>query len=442
MQKFTHTELRNRFLSFYADNNHMILPSGSLVLPDDKSTLFTTAGVQPLIPYLKFVKPAPAKRIANAQKCLRTNDIEEVGDDSHLTFFEMLGSWSIGDYGKPEAIKFAYDFVTSERGLNLPKERIWVTVFAGSNNSPRDEEAARIWQNIGLPKERIAYLTEEDNWWSTGPEGVCGPDTEIFFDLQYPALVPAGQHPGNDPEKRFVEIWNTVFMIYDRKDGVLHDLPTKNIDEGAGLERLLSVVNQDNIYRTSCFDTVVAAIEAAVTTEAEDKTKRVRIVADHLRTCLFVLSEEPQIFPSATAHGYVLRRLIRSATQNGMALGLPPRTYVENLERYSRMYADHYPEVEANLERKLGIFQDEQEKFQKLLQRSESVWNKLTKNIDGLEIPAHIIFRMVTEQGIPLDIAADLSKTHGTTFDSGEVRTLLSAHQKISQKFPLPKPQL
>lgn len=434
MTQITHNELRTRFLAFFSARQHLILPSGPLVPKDDKSTLFTTAGVQPLIPYLKMEKQAPASRMADAQKCLRTNDIADVGDNSHLTFFEMLGSWSVGDYDKKEAITFAHDFLTTAEGLNLPKERLWVTVFAGSEELPKDTEAAQIWQSIGMPKERIAYLPEADNWWSVGPVGPCGPDTEVFYDLLWPAPVPEGQNPGNDPSRRFVEIWNTVFMSYDRQADGLRDLPSQNIDEGAGLERLLSVLNGKNIYDTSCFKECVEMLRSRSSVSDPDLIVPIRIIADHLRTSLFVLSEEPRIYPSATEHGYVLRRLIRSAIAQGTRIGLPSDTYEDGLRIYSEIYAEAYPEVKDHLDDKIRIFRTEQAKFEKVILRAPKVWENFTKSARGQIIDAQLAFRMVTEQGIPLEILNDLAKNEGREIDQRGLADLIEQHRAVSRE--------
>lgn len=433
MTQITHNELRTRFLDFFRSRNHLILPSSPLVPKEDKSTLFTTAGVQPLIPYLKMEKQAPATRIADAQKCLRTNDISDVGDNSHLTFFEMLGSWSIGDYGKKEAITFAHDFLTTPEGLNIPKERLWVTVFAGSEDLPKDDEAAKIWQSLGMPDERIAYLPEEDNWWSVGPVGPCGPDTEIFYDLRWPEAVPKGQNPGNDPTRRFIEIWNTVFMSYDRQDSGLTNLPSQNIDEGAGLERLLCVLNGKNIYDTSCFESCMTMLRENSKVSGPSATVPIRIVADHLRTSLFVLSEEPKIYPGPTEQGYILRRLIRSAITQGTKLGLPSTAYVDGLRIYSEIYSDAYPEVAVDLGEKIAIFVSEQKKFEKVIARAPKVWTQFTKAAQGGIIDASLAFRMVTEQGIPLDLINDLAAKDGKKIDHEGLADLIRQHQVLSR---------
>lgn len=433
-EKMTHHGLREVFLAFFERRGHTILPSAPLVLPDDRSTLFTTAGMQPLAPYLKGEKPAPAPRMTDAQKCLRTNDIESVGDRSHLTFFEMLGSWSAGDYGKAEAIGFAHDLLTSAEGLGLPKERLWVSVFAGGNGVNRDEEAASEWQKLGIPADRIAFLPEEDNWWSTGTDGLCGPDTEIFYDLRWPEPVPEGQNPGNDPDKRFIEIWNTVFMSYEKRDGVTRQLPASNIDQGAGLERILSVINGQDIYETSCFKPCMDMIAREA---RQPEAHSARIVADHLRSSLFIMSEEPPIMPGARDQSYVLRRLIRSSVQHGARMGLGEGAYEAGLRLYATDYAAAYPETAVQLDRKLAVFASERIKFEKVLARAPKVWENFTRAVKGPDVPPHAVFRMVAEQGIPIEVLDDLAAQKGMNINHAAHQELMQAHQATSRA---PKP--
>ncbi len=435
-KKMDHNELRTRFLNFFQNRDHMVLPSAPLVPQNDKSTLFTTAGVQPLVPILKGDQPAPHSRLTDAQKCLRTNDIDDVGDKSHLTFFEMLGSWSVGSYDKKTAITYAHDFLTSQEGLNLPKERLWTTVFQGGNGLPRDEDAADVWKSLGIPAERIAYLPEEDNWWATGPEGLCGPDTEVFFDLQWPKPVPAGHNPGNDPDRRFIEIWNTVFMSFDKQGSTLTLLPTQNIDEGAGLERLLSVINRQDIYETSCFREFYDIARAGISPEDADKIKSARILSDHLRTSLMVLSEEPKIYPSATEQGYILRRLIRGAVTHGHKLGLDDSVYEQGLRIFSANYRDQYPETGANLDDKIKIFKTEQARFEKILARAPTIWDQFAKATDGITVPAENLFRMVTEKGIPLEVLETLAQEHGQQLDRQGFDKMMETHKVTSRAAP------
>jgi alanyl-tRNA synthetase len=386
--------------------------------------------MQPLAPYLSGEKPAPASRMTDAQKCVRTNDIESVGDKSHLTFFEMLGSWSAGDYGKAEAIGFAHDFLTSKQGLALPKERLWVSVFAGSSGVVRDDEAAKEWQKLGIPAERITFLPEVDNWWSTGADGLCGPDTEVFYDLQWPKPVPTGQNPGNDPDKRFIEIWNTVFMSYEKKDGITHQLPVSNIDQGAGLERILSVINGQDIYETSCFKPCMDMIESKA---RQPEARSTRIVADHLRSSLFIMSEEPPIIPGPRDQSYVLRRLIRSTVRHGARMGLNDNAYDAGLRLYAADYANVYPEAAAQLDRKLAVFGEERAKFEKILARAPKVWESFTRAVKGPDVPPHAVFRMVAEQGIPIEVLDDLAAQKGMKIDHTAHQELMQAHQATSR---------
>lgn len=430
----THNDLRARFLKFFENRDHLIVPSAPLVPIEDKSTLFVTAGVQPIIPYLRHEQRAPASKIANTQKCLRTNDIDIVGDETHLTSFEMLGSWSIGDYGKEQAISYAYDFLTSQEGLNLSKDRIWVTAFKGGNGLPQDEETAIIWKSIGIPEKRITYLGVEDNWWSMGEEGLCGPDTEIFYDTKYPKKVPEGENPGNDPTGRFVEIWNTVFMSYERKNGNLTELPTRNIDEGAGLERLLYAVNGQTIYETSCFKNSYDLIRSKKNDWHENDERKSRIVADHLRTSLFILSERPKIYPAANDQGYILRRLIRSAVQNGRKLGLDDQDYEICIRNYAQAYQEQYPEMSEDIDVKVQLFNKEKEKFEKILIKAPKIWDQFTNSFKK-EVPPELAFKVITEQGVPLGVIEDLMSERKQSLDIFSLNNLMNDHKQISKTF-------
>lgn len=440
-----HNELRQKFINFFAARAHYALPSAPLTGVDN-STLFTSAGMQSLTPYLNGSKTPPNVRLTNAQKCLRANDLAEVGDKTHLTFFEMLGSWSVGDYSKKEAIEFAHDFLLTEEGLNIPKERIWVTVFEGDKvaNVPRDEEAARIWQDIGMPKDRIAYLPAEDNWWSAGETGLCGPDTEIFFDSKFDelGLVPEGQHPGNDPDGRFVEIWNSVFMSYDRKeDNTLENLPAQNVDQGAGLERLLAVVNGCDVYQTSCFAEVYFLLEGSKTKEIaeQEEVKSLRIISDHMRSILFILSEEPQIYPAAKQEGYILRHLIRSAVMHAEELGIPAEKLAETFVINAQLYGEHYKEVAENLEKKIEIFKQEQSKFQKLLDKAPGLVNKFASAADfGSEIPGNIAHDLHQTHGVPVEVIATIAERDGRRVDMEGYREAVENHQQISRREAAP----
>jgi alanyl-tRNA synthetase len=299
--KITSSELREKYLKFFEKKGHKIIPSASLVPENDPTVLFTTAGMQPLVPYLLGQKHPDGTRLASCQKCIRTGDIDDVGDDTHCTYFEMLGNWSLGDYGKKEAIEFSFEFLIKE--LGVPLERFAVTCFEGDADAPRDTEAAEIWQNLGIKKERIAFLPKEDNWWGpAGKTGPCGPDSEMFYWKNNSEPAPKVFDPKN---KNWVEIWNDVFMIYVKnEDGKIVDAKQKNIDTGMGLERAVAVLNgKDNVYDTDIFEEIFKKIPV----ELDQKQKR--IIADHSRAINALIADGVE--PSNKERGYVLRRLMR-----------------------------------------------------------------------------------------------------------------------------------
>ncbi|MDD5433640.1 MAG: alanine--tRNA ligase-related protein, partial [Candidatus Pacebacteria bacterium] len=319
-------EIREKYLKFFESKGHKIVPSASLIPENDPTVLFTTAGMHPLVPYLLGEKHPLGRRICNSQKCIRTGDIDDVGDQTHLTFFEMLGNWSLGDYFKREAIEWSFEFLTKE--LKIPLEKLAVSVFEGEahNNIPRDEQAAEIWLNLGVPKERLAYLGREDNWWGpAGATGPCGPDTEMFYWAgEEPA--PSAFDPG---DKKWMEIWNDVFMQYNKTaEGKFEELEQKNVDTGMGLERVAAVLQEkSSVYETELFAPIIGNIKFQIS-DCKSKSKisnieqerAVRIIADHIKAATFLLAEG--LAPSNTERGYVLRRIIRRAVRYGKLLGI------------------------------------------------------------------------------------------------------------------------
>ncbi|MGB3072654.1 MAG: alanine--tRNA ligase-related protein, partial [Candidatus Moraniibacteriota bacterium] len=316
----TSQDIRQRFLAFFEARGHVILPSAPLVPENDPSVLFNTAGMQPLVPYL-LGEPHPAGvRLTNAQKCVRTQDIDEVGDKTHDTFFEMLGNWSLGDYFKEDAIRWSYQFLTSkEEGLGLDPKRLYVTVFAGNADAPRDTEAFNVWRSIGIPEQRIYFLAaepsgKEPNWWSPGDNGPCGPDSEMFYDVTPDGLgdMTVDEYRRADETQQIVEIWNDVFMEYEKKEGkVIGKLAKQNVDTGGGLERMaMAAQGKDNIFETDLFSHLMTAI---MELGSRDDLRASRIVADHLRTAIFLIGDG--VRPSNTDQGYILRRLLRRAVR-------------------------------------------------------------------------------------------------------------------------------
>lgn len=356
------SHLRQKYLDFFRSKNHAIIPSAPLVPENDASVLFNTAGMQPLVPYLLGEKHPMGTRLADVQKCVRTGDIDDVGDDTHHTFFEMLGNWSLGDYFKRGSIEMSWEFLTSLDWLGLDPKMISVTVFEGDANAPRDEESADIWVSLGMPRERIAYLAAEDNWWAAGPTGPCGPDTEIFY------WVGEGEPQGNKGthSKEWMEIWNNVFMQFNKKaDGTLESLPAQNVDTGMGLERTLAVINgKKTTYDTDFFVNTLEHIKRIVG-ENNYNERGARIIADHLRTAVHMIADG--VKPSNTDRGYVLRRLIRRAIREAHKMGHEDACLAQVARDFIHIYQDVYASVKNNETVIIDEITMEESKFQKTL---------------------------------------------------------------------------
>ncbi|PIT93820.1 alanine--tRNA ligase [Candidatus Falkowbacteria bacterium CG10_big_fil_rev_8_21_14_0_10_43_11] len=368
----TANELRQKYLDFFKSKGHSVIPSASLIPENDPTVLFTTAGMHPLVPYLMGEKHPEGTRLTDAQKCVRTGDIDEVGDATHHTFFEMLGNWSLGDYFKKEAIEWSWEFLTEI--LKLDKNRIAVSVFAGDNDAPFDEEAFNLWKNLGMPEARIAKLPKKNNWWGpAGETGPCGTDTEMFYWTGDPEKIPESFN--DDPEvSGWVEIWNDVFMQYNKtKDGRFEPLAQKNVDTGMGLERTLAVINNlnDN-YRTELFWPIIKKIEELSGKKYEGNEKAFRIIADHLKAATMILGDDRGVAPSNTGQGYVLRRLIRRAVRYGKQLGITKNFTAEVAEEVIKIYQDVYSEVKKNEQFIKDELQKEEEKFDKVLKRKNT----------------------------------------------------------------------
>ena len=322
----TSHELRKKFLDFFLSKNHAIIPSASLIPENDPTALFINSGMHPLVPYLLGEKHPKGTMLTDVQKCVRTVDIDEVGDATHLTFFEMLGNWSLGSYFKKEAIEWSFEFLTSYRWLNVPLSRLAVSVYKGDDLVPKDEESARIWKSMGIVEERIAYLGKEDNWWGpAGKTGPCGPDTEMFYWVQNDTPPPVKFDPS---DKRWMEIWNDVFMQYNKdQSGNFSEMPQKNVDTGIGLERTLVVLNGlNNVYETDLFIPLfqkINGLKRADAVSAEAEMRAMRIIADHTRAAVFIIGDQRGVTPSNVDQGYILRRLIRRAVRQARLLEIP-----------------------------------------------------------------------------------------------------------------------
>lgn len=427
-------EIRSRFLAFFQKRGHLVIPSASLVTSDEKGvtnpTLFNTAGMQPLIPYLLgksyLANGQEFKRLADSQKCVRTIDIDDVGDKTHATFFEMLGNWSLGDYFKEEAIRWSYEFLTSkEEGLGLDPKRLYVTVFEGDSNADQDLQSAKVWQSVGVPEHRIYFKGADSNWWPavkkaedgwTGPTGPC---SEMFYDITVSGLgdLTPAEFERADAEQKVVEIWNDVFMEFEKVEGkIVKKLDKKNVDTGAGLERLSTVLQKvDNIYDTDLFKPVMKKIEDLA--KIWD-LKSARIVADHLRATVFLIADG--VKPSNTDRGYVLRKLIRRAVFKMKSLQTTPETGEIIIGEYCRQYASIYPNLQPDIVTK--VFKEEEEKFLKTLLDGKREFEKGTD-----------AFTLFSSYGFPLELTLELAKEKGLTVDLEDFEAKFRQHQELSR---------
>lgn len=433
--KITSEFLREKYLGFFAERGHAVIQSASLIPENDPSVLFTTAGMHPLIPYLMGQSHPKGHRLTDVQKCVRTGDIEEVGDDSHLTFFEMLGNWSLGDYFNHQSIKWSYEFLTSKKYLGLDPDRISVTVFAGDDDAPRDEDSAKVWEECGIPKERIYYLPKKHNWWIAGTTGPCGPDTEIFWDTGKPAC---SDHcdPSCDCGK-YLEIWNNVFMQFNRQaDGTYLPLTQKNVDTGMGLERTVCVLNGfKSVYDIDLFQGAFTKIEelSGKRYDSDPKTMRaMRIIADHVRTSTFLLGDPVGVVPSNVDQGYVLRRLIRRAVRMANSLGMPKGSIAEIAKVYIDVYKDVYPELTQNHDKIIDELNKEEDKFSKTLVAGEKEFTKVISHIQGNVVPGGTAFKLYDTFGFPIEMTEELAAENGYTVDVEGFKQKFAEHQAKS----------
>ena len=436
MKKITSEILREKYLKFFESKGHSIIDSASLIPENDPSVLFTTAGMHPLVPYLLGEKHPAGKRLTDCQKCVRTGDIEEVGDASHCTFFEMLGNWSLGDYFKEEAISWSYEFLTSEEYLGIPKEKLAVTVFAGDEDAERDNVSAKIWEQCGIPKDRIYYLPKKNNWWIAGKTGPCGPDTEMFIDRGFEPCSPTCS-PACDCGK-YLEIWNDVFMeFYRDEDGKYSKLAQRNVDTGMGLDRTVCILNDKaSVYETDLFDMAREKLVELTGKEYgvdEETTRAFRIILDHTRTAVFMIGDKKGIVPSNVDQGYVLRRLIRRAVRFGRKIELPSMSLSQVAECFIEKYKSIYPELEENREKIKAELNKEEEKFSKTLVDGLKEFNKVITNIQGNIFPGKTAFRLYDTYGFPLEITMELASEQGFTVDEEGYKKAFSDHQAKSQ---------
>ncbi len=437
MKNLTSDSLRQTFLEFFKEKGHAVIPSASLIPENDPSVLFTTAGMHPLVPYLLGEKHPQGKRLTDVQKCVRTGDIDEVGDASHCTFFEMLGNWSLGDYFKKEMISWSYEFLTSEKYLGIPVEKLAVTVFEGDEDAEKDVESATLWEQAGIPKDRIFYLPKKNNWWIAGTVGPCGPDTEMFIDRGTPKCSPTCS-PACDCGK-YLEIWNDVFMQFEKKpDGTYQKLTQRNVDTGMGLERTLSILSgAKTVYDTDVFEGARACIESLTGKkygENEEETRAFRIVLDHTRTATFMIGDTKGIIPSNVDQGYVLRRLIRRAVRFGKMLNLGQGDLSKIAKCYVEKYKDVYPELLENQEKIITELNKEEEKFSKALVDGLKEFNKIIGYIQGNVFPGKTAFRLFDTFGFPIEMTTELALEKGFTVDMAGYEEASRKHREASQK--------
>ncbi len=428
-------DLKDKYLKFFESKGHKVIPSAPIIPENDPTCLFNTAGMQPLVPYLKGEPHPEGKRLTDVQKCFRTNDLDSIGDTTHHTFFEMLGNWSLGDYFKEDAIAWSYEFLT--KTLNIPAERLAVTVFKGNHLVPADNESAEIWKKAGIKEDRIAFLGEEDNWWPnmelTGP---CGPDTEIFYWRSNEA-IPEKFDPENE---NWVEIWNNVFMQYNHEtDGTFNPLKNKNVDTGLGVERVTAILEgyTDN-YKSSVWRDVISKIEeiSGLSYEDEKNARAMRIIADHIRAVVMIAGDDAGIKPSNTDQGYILRRLIRRIIRYAKKLNIDINSDWEQtlatmiIEKYSK----YYSELERNKDVILQVLKDEKVKFNRTLEKGLREFEKETRNIEGKEINKDIAFRLYDTYGFPIELTEELAKENGLTVDTEGFKQKFAEHQEKSRE--------
>lgn len=440
----TVNELRSKYIEFFKSKGHVEISGKSLIPNNDPTVLFTTAGMQPLVPYLLGEPHPSGTRLTDYQKCVRTGDIDSVGDPAHLTFFEMLGNWSLGAYFKQESIAYSYEFLTDPKYLGIPSEKLSVTVFEGENANgteiPRDDEAASRWEEMGIPRERIYFMPREDNWWGpAGQTGPCGPDTEIFYDTGKPKCGPdckPGCHCG-----KFVEIWNNVFMQYNKDaEGHYTPLARKCVDTGMGAERTVAMLNgQATVYDTDVFVPIINKIEELSGKKygTDEKTDRsFRVIADHVRTATFILGDPQAVTPSNVGAGYILRRIIRRAVRDGRKLGLDGTFLTAPAAVVVEEYKNAYPELEEHKDFIFKEIENEEKKFLNTLKKGEAEFEKLLPNLQKNPqkiIPGRVAFRLYDTFGFPIELTQEMAEENGMKVDVEGFKEAEKKHQELSR---------
>ena len=419
-------EIRNKYLNFFKKHGHVVIPSAPLIPENDPSVLFTTAGMQPLVPYLLGEKHPEGRRLTDYQKCVRTNDIDEVGDNRHLTYFEMLGNWSLGDYFKEESIAMSFEFLTKE--LGIPVEKLSVTCFAGDEDCPRDEVSAAAWKKAGIAEDHIYYYGKDDNWWIAGEEGPCGPDTEMFYDTGKPACSKDCQ-PSCDCGK-YVEIWNNVFMEYFKDKNGYRKLDQKNVDTGLGLERMTMLLQgKETPFDTELFSPVMEKLQEL---QKVDNIESRRIVAEHLRSSMMIIADGGR--PSNLDRGYVLRRLIRRMIRHMNKLQINLEELKTLIDINVKNLGEMYPELVKNEELIKNVMIEEKNKFVKTLEKGEREFEKeIAKLTNTKTIPGNVVFKLYDTYGFPPEVTKELAEENGYEIDQKEFNELFKKHQEKSR---------
>ena len=423
-------EIRNKYLNYFKNQGHSVIPSAPLIPENDPSVLFNTAGMQPLVPYLLGEKHPEGTRLTDYQKCVRTNDIDEVGDNRHLTYFEMLGNWSLGDYFKEEAVKMSFEFLTKE--LQIPVEKLSVTCFAGDEDCERDELTAKYWKEAGIPEERIYYLGKDDNWWIAGAEGPCGPDTEMFYDT--------GKEKCSDKCDpscgcgKFVEIWNNVFMeFYKHEDGTYTKLKQHNVDTGMGLERITMLLQgKETPFDTELFAHTMRKLEEL---QKVDNINSRRIVAEHLRSSMMIIADGGR--PSNIDRGYVLRKLIRRMIRHFNKLQISLDELGGLIDLNTENLKEMYPELEQNREVIKNVILEEKDKFAKTLEHGEREFIKEMNKLQAsgsTKLDGKVVFKLYDTYGFPPEVTEDLARENGLEIDKKEFERLFKEHQELSRQ--------
>ena len=437
MRNLSSRELRQLYLDFFRSKGHAVIPSASLIPENDPTVLFTTAGMHPLVPYLMGQKHPAGTRLTDVQKCVRTGDIDEVGDTSHCTFFEMLGNWSLGDYFKKESIAWSWEFLTDEKWLGIPKEKLSFTCFEGDADAPRDTVSHDRWVEMGADPSHIVYLPKKNNWWGpAGLTGPCGPDTEIFYDTGRPACGPdckAGCDCG-----KYLEIWNNVFMEYNKVgEGKFEPLAQKNVDTGMGLDRTIATLQGvESVFDTDAFAGIIELIGKLSHhsyKESGATVKAFRIIADHIRCATFILGDQRGVTPSNVDQGYILRRLIRRSIRYAMQLNIPRYGIVEIASAVIDQYGDIYPELEENREKVLSELKREENRFADTLKKGIKEFNKTAANAQDGKIDGISAFHLYDTYGFPIELTMELAQEKGITVDVDGFHAAFAEHQKKSQ---------